>query len=74
MRVKINLDTEPSVRNLVGIATRINEKITVTDNNGLVVNAKSILGVLYAKMEFNELWLECENDHYFAFKDFIAGD
>lgn len=50
-----------------------NDKITITDSAGLRVDANSFIGLLHA-MEFNELWLESENDYYSLYKDFIVGD
>ena len=72
MKFKINLTTNTDILNLVSKATEIEDKITLTDNNGMVVNAKSLLGASYAKFEFVEIWLESEHDHYLAFKDFMA--
>lgn len=72
MKVKIRLDTDSSAVRLVGLATQLQEKATLTDGNGMVVAAKSLLGTMYAKFEFTEIWLETENDHYFMFKDFIV--
>ena len=46
MKIKIRLDTVKDAQKLAGIAQGINEEITITDNNGLRVNAKSILGIL----------------------------
>ena len=71
MKFKIRLDTDTAATRLVGLATGLNEKVTLTDNNGLVVSAKSLLGAMYVRFEFQEIWLETENDHYFLFKDFI---
>lgn len=71
MRVKIYLDTLSDAIKLMGIATCFpDEKITITDGNGLRANAKSLLGAASA-IEYEELWLESEKDHYQAFKDFI---
>jgi len=72
MRVKINIDTDSAAARLVGIATKLNEKVVLTDGAHMRVSAKSLLGALYAQFDFNEIWLETENEHYFEFKDFIA--
>lgn len=72
MKLKIRLETDSDAVKLVGIASRIKENITLTDNNGLCVSAKSLLGAMYVRFEFNEIWLETENEHYFAFKDFVV--
>lgn len=61
MKLKIRLDTMKEVQEFVTIASTCNGKVTITDNNGLMVNAKSLLGVLYS-LEFNELWCESEED------------
>ena len=70
MRMKIRIDTDSAAVKLVGIASSIPEKITLTDGAGMTVAAKSLLGTMYAKFEFTEIWLESENDHYFKFQEF----
>ena len=72
MKMKIRLDTDSAATRLVGLATGLNEKVTLTDNNGLVVSAKSLLGAMYVRFEFREVWLETENEHYYLFKDFAV--
>ena len=72
MKLKIRLDTDSDAVKLVGITSKLNENITLTDGNGLCVSAKSLLGTMYVRFEFNEIWLETENEHYFAFKDFVV--
>ena len=69
MRMKIRLDTFTDAQALANIANKYEESITIHDGNGMRVNAKSVLGNIYAT-EFNELWLESENDHWYDFKDF----
>ena len=71
MRIKIRLDTIKDAQKLADIAQDLSDEITITDNNGLRVNAKSVLGAIYA-LEFNELWLESECDHSIAFMNFEA--
>jgi hypothetical protein len=71
MKIKILLDTYHSALILASIASKFDENITITDNKGLRANAKSIMGTLSA-MEYSELWLETEKEHYYDFKDFIA--
>ena len=44
--------------------------IHITDNKGLRVNAKSLLGAMYS-LEFEELWCESEFDIYRNIEDFI---
>ena len=72
MRLKIRLDTDSDAVKLVGIASGIKENITLTDGNGLCVSAKSLLGTMYVRFEFSEIWLETENEHYHMFREFIV--
>lgn len=72
MKLKIRIDTDSDAVKLVGIASKLKENITLTDGNGLCVSAKSLLGTMYVRFEFNEIWLETENEHYFDFKDFMV--
>lgn len=71
MRNKIRIDTIQDVNKFVSITSQLDGKITITDNAGLTVNAKSVLGALHA-MEFEELWIESEKDIYSAIEPFIV--
>lgn len=71
MKNKIRIDTMQEVSKFIGIVSQLDGKITITDNQGLCVNAKSVLGALHA-LEFTELWCESENDIYTAIEDFIV--
>lgn len=70
MKNRIRIDTVKQANELAAIATGLEGKITITDGKGLTVNAKSVIGALHA-MEFDELWLESENDIYMAIEPFI---
>lgn len=70
-KYKIRLDTLSDVNKFVKITSAISSKVTVTDNQGLKVNGKSILGMMYA-MEFDELWCESEVDIYQAIEKFLV--
>lgn len=72
MKVKLRLDTVSDVNKFVNITTALNQPITITDGNGLRVNAKSVIGVLHA-LEFDNLVCETEddNDIYMAIKEFV---
>lgn len=70
MRNRIRIDTVKQANELAAITTGLEGKITITDGQGLTVNAKSVIGALHA-MEFDELWLESENDIYMAIEPFI---
>lgn len=70
-KYKIVLDTVSDVNKFVSIANSFfNSTITVTDNNGLRVNAKSLMGMLYA-LEFEELWCESDTEIYEKIKDYV---
>lgn len=71
MRVQIRLDTMRDAQDFVNIASKMSGSVYITDNTGLKVSAKSLLGALYA-MEFSELWCESEEDIYRNIEDFIV--
>jgi hypothetical protein len=71
MKVKIRLDTMRDVQDFVRVATSLHGNIYITDDNGLKVSGKSLLGALYA-LEFDELWCESEEDIYRNISDFIV--
>lgn len=70
MKLKINIDTASAVMRLVHLAENIAEPVYLTDGKEMRISAKSLLGATYAQFDFNEVWLETENDHYLLFKDF----
>lgn len=72
MRVRINLDGKSAAAHLVGLATKIEAPVYLTDGANMRVSAKSLLGAVCAQFDFTEIWLEVEGDHYFLFKDFIV--
>jgi hypothetical protein len=45
--------------------------VTITDKQGLRVNGKSVLGMLYA-MEFEELWCESDVEIYHLIEKFLV--
>ena len=71
MKVKINLDTLKDVQDFVNITSNLQGKITVTDGEGFVVNAKSLMGMLYS-LEFSELQCESEHNIWSAIVKFIS--
>lgn len=70
MRNRIRIDTVKQANELAAITGKLDGKITITDGQGLTVNAKSVLGALHA-MEFENLWIESEKDIYMAIEPFI---
>lgn len=71
MRNRIRIDTIKQANELASIMGKLDGKITITDGQGLTVNAKSVLGALHA-MEFENLWIESEKDIYMAIEPFIV--
>ena len=71
MKVKIRLDTFGQAKEFSEVVSGIPNKVLITDNSGLAVNAKSLLGALHA-MEFSELWCTCEKDIYSTIEKFVV--
>lgn len=69
--VKIRLDTLSDAKEFVEIAKTLPGQIVIRDATGMRVNAKSLLGMLYA-MEFEELYCESENDIYSHIEKFVV--
>lgn len=70
MRVKIRIDTGKDAQDIARITSGIKGKVTISDSSGFVVNAKSVLGALYA-MEFSELWLSSDEDIYSQIEPYV---
>ena len=73
MKVRIRLDTLTDIKNFVEIASRETQPVYITDNKGLCVSAKSILGAMYS-LEFDAIWCEAEEDIYHKIENFIIID
>ena len=74
MKVKIQLETFSDAMNFSNAATKAVDNATpvyITDNAGLTVSAKSLLGALYS-MEFSTIWCECEKDIYTAIEKYVV--
>ena len=69
----IEIDTMQDAKEIVAIATKLQGKILLKSGTKFTVNAKSLLGVLLAKkLNWNEIIIEMDRDHYHAFEKFIA--
>lgn len=68
---KIRLETESDIVNFIAMVTPLQCQVVVTDGEGMRVNAKSMLGMLYA-MTFSEMWCECDQDIYMFIREFCA--
>lgn len=61
MRIKIRLDTMNDIQEFVAAATAIPEKVSLEDNSGNRVSAKSLLGAIYT-VEWDEIYCYCDRD------------
>ena len=61
-KVKIILDKQSDVVQFVSIANTIEQDVSLQDNEGHCVNAKSLMGCLYS-LEFNELYVTSEYEN-----------
>ena len=73
MRYKIRLDTMADINRFVGIATKYQGKIMLTDGDNFTVSGKSLLGAMYT-FEWEQIFCESETEIYHLIKDFIVGD
>lgn len=73
MKAKVRIDTLTDALTFVKITSTLDGKIVLCDNEGLKVNAKSLLGVLYS-IEFSELWCESDEDIRSRINEFIVND
>ena len=70
---KINIDTMDDAKSIVAIAGKLGGKIVLRSGSKFSVNAKSLLGVLLAKkLNWSNLRISMELDHYTEFKQFIV--
>ncbi len=56
-KMKVVLDTTSDIIAFVDIATNIDQPVYLEDGTGFRVNAKSLMGVMYGKVEFKELYV-----------------
>ena len=70
MRAKLRIDTFNAAKDFANKCRNLEGNIIVKDPNGLCVNGKSILGMLHA-LEFTELWVESDIDHWIDLREFI---
>ena len=70
---KIEIDTMADAKELVSVATKLKGKILLKSGSKFSVNAKSLLGVILAKkLNWSDLNLVMEQDHYHEFEKFIV--
>lgn len=72
-RIKIQLETQTDVITFVNLATRCPSDmiLNIVDDNGMCINARSLLGCMYAQ-EFKHMWLVSNSDKiHTIFADYI---
>ena len=70
---RIEIDTVDDAKKIVSIATKLKGKIVLKSDSKFSVNAQSLLGVLLAKkLNWSNLRISMEQDHYTEFKQFIV--
>ena len=61
MRARIRLDTLGDIKAFIGTVASVDEKITLEDNDGHCVSAKSLMGAIYS-MEWDAIYCNCDKD------------
>ena len=62
-KIRVVLDTQSDVAEFVNIANTIEEDVFLEDGTHFRANAKSLMGVMYGRFEFKELWVLSEYNH-----------
>ena len=64
-KIRVVLDTQTDVTEFVNIANSFPEttQIFLEDGTGFRANAKSLMGVMYGRFEFKELYVLSEDSH-----------
>ena len=61
-KIKVVLDTSTDVTEFVNLANTIEEDVFLEDGRQFRADAKSLMGVMYGKFEFKELYVISDND------------
>lgn len=61
MRARIRLDTLGDIKAFISTVVSIEDKITLEDNEGHCVSAKSLMGAIYS-MEWDAIYCNCDKD------------
>lgn len=61
MRQRIRLDTMSDIRSFVDTVSTVTEKVTLEDDDGNRVSAKSLLGAVYT-VEWKTIYCYCDKD------------
>ena len=69
MKFRVQLETLSDVKRFIDKSEKLDAKIFLSDDSGLKVSAKSLMGVIYT-LEFSQIWLESDKDVYSIFAEF----
>lgn len=62
-KIEVRLETQTDINDFVGIASSIGEAVFLEDGTHYKVDAKSIMGVMYGKLEFKHLYVLSDYEH-----------
>ena len=71
---KIRLDTLTDANDFLFIASQVPEEVYIRSGKNLCTSAKSALGCHMARVEWNNLICECDNDIYTKICKFVIED
>lgn len=73
MRNRIYLTGESDCLAFCNLVNKFEDSVELVNGDGRYrVNAKSVLGCLMASSEWKEIWVECDGEHYFDLREWIA--
>ncbi len=62
-KIKVIIDTKTDVKEFVEIANSIDEDVFLEDGTHFRADAKSLMGVMYGRFEFENLYVLSDNEH-----------
>lgn len=74
MRVRIELETMTDINEFCSTISNVNSDVYLADNSQkFKVNAKSIIGLMLAKIEWSDgIYCECDEDIYALIEKWVA--
>lgn len=73
MRVPVVLDTMTDIKEFVGIVSKVAAEVYLESGDGLIINAKSMMGVMYSASEFKHIYCVSKQDISGKIVRFIIG-
>lgn len=62
-KIRVIIDTQSDVTEFVTLANTIEEDVFLEDRTHFRADAKSLMGVMYGRFEFKELWVLSEYEN-----------